>query len=124
MPYYAQSTAKVKSKDEFMLYLKQQLEQHDWTVDLAVGSGDSRIDLAIQHPEISGQYLTGILVDGDDYAKAATARDRDQLRPTVLKGLGWKIIQLWTVEWWLDPKGNLGKLNQQLEALKRMQNVS
>lgn len=124
MPYYAQSTAKVKSKDEFMLYLKQQLEQQGWTVDLAVGSGDSRIDLAIQHPEISGQYLTGILVDGDDYAKAATARDRDQLRPTVLKGLGWKIIQLWAVEWWLDPKGNLGKLNEQLEALKLMQNVS
>jgi len=34
-------------------------------------------------------YIVGILVDGENYAKAATARDRDQLRPTVLNGLGW-----------------------------------
>ena len=117
MPYYAQMTEKPKSKDEFMLYLKDQLQLLGWKVDLAVGSGDSRIDVAIQHPEISGEYLTGILVDGDDYAKAATARDRDQLRPTVLKGLGWNVLQLWAVEWWLDPKGNLAKLDSELNLL-------
>ncbi|WP_419820656.1 DUF4011 domain-containing protein [Acinetobacter sp.] len=117
MAYYAQSVGKEKSKDELMLYLQTQLEQLGWKVDLAVGSGEGRIDLAIQDPKIVGQYLTGILVDGDDYAKAATARDRDQLRPTVLKGLGWHILQLWTVEWWLDPRGNLEKLHRQLEAL-------
>ncbi len=124
MPYYAQNIEKIKSKDEFMLYLKHQLEQQNWKVDLAVGSGDSRIDLAIQHPEISGQYLTGILVDGDDYAKAATARDRDELRPSVLKGLGWNIVQLWAVEWWLDPKGNLDKLIQQLHELKQLKHIA
>jgi len=117
MAYYAQSVGKEKSKDELMLYLQTQLERLGWKVDLAVGSGEGRIDLAIQDPKILGQYLTGILVDGDDYAKAATARDRDQLRPTVLKGLGWHILQLWTVEWWLDPRGNLEKLHRQLEAL-------
>ena len=117
MPYYAQTTEKPKSKDEFMLYLKDQLQQLGWKVDLAVGSGDSRIDVAIQHPEILGEYLTGILIDGDDYAKAATARDRDQLRPTVLKGLGWNVLQLWAVEWWLDPKGNLAKLDSELNLL-------
>ena len=117
MPYYVQTTEKPKSKDEFMLYLKDQLQQLGWKVDLAVGSGDSRIDVAIQHPEILGEYLTGILIDGDDYAKAATARDRDQLRPTVLKGLGWNVLQLWAVEWWLDPKGNLAKLDSRLNLL-------
>jgi very-short-patch-repair endonuclease len=114
MAYYAQSIEKEKSKDELMLYLHTQLQQLGWKVDLAVGSGESRIDLAVQDPHVAGQYLTGILVDGDDYAKAATARDRDQLRPSVLNGLGWNILQLWTVEWWLDPKTNLEKLQNQL----------
>jgi very-short-patch-repair endonuclease len=92
---------------------------------LAVGSGDSRIDIAIQNPYVAGQYLTGILVDGDDYAKAATARDRDQLRPSVLTGLGWTVIQLWTVEWWLDPKANLEKLQNQLnECANLTQQIS
>lgn len=117
MAYYAQGGDQPKSKDELLLYVQKQLQDLGWCVDLAVGRGDSRVDLAVQHPDIAGQYLTGILVDGDDYAKAATARDRDQLRPTVLSGLGWKILQLWTVEWWLDPQVNLNKLDTQLKQL-------
>ena len=124
MAYYSQIIEKEKSKDELMLYLQTQLQHLGWQVDLAVGSGDSRIDLAIQDPHIAGQYLTGILVDGDDYAKAATARDRDQLRPSVLNGLGWKVLQLWTVEWWLDPKANLEKLHRQLTDLASLNKVS
>ncbi len=125
MAYYSQTLEKEKAKDELMLYLQAQLEHLGWKVDLAVGSGDSRIDIAIQNPYVAGQYLTGILVDGDDYAKAATARDRDQLRPSVLTGLGWTVIQLWTVEWWLDPKANLEKLHNQLnECVNLTQQIS
>ncbi|MBJ9953968.1 DUF4011 domain-containing protein [Acinetobacter baumannii] len=117
MAYYSQTFENQKAKDDLMLYVQAQLEHLGWKVDLAVGSGDSRIDIAIQNPYVAGQYLTGILVDGDDYAKAATARDRDQLRPSVLTGLGWSVIQLWTVEWWLDPEANLEKLQNQLNEL-------
>jgi hypothetical protein len=43
-------------------------------------------------------YIVGILVDGENYAKVATARDSDQLRPTVLQGLDWQVLSVWTVD--------------------------
>jgi very-short-patch-repair endonuclease len=64
------------------------------------------------------------MVDGENYARAATARDRDQLRPTVLSGLGWDVLSVWTVDWWLDPEQNLTKLVSVLEDIKANQNVA
>jgi very-short-patch-repair endonuclease len=69
-------------------------------------------------------YIVGILVDGENYAKAATARDRDQLRPTVLNGLGWQVLSVWTVDWWLDPEQNLAKLVKELDEIKINQQVA
>ena len=35
-------------------------------------------------------------------ASQLTVRDRDQLRHSVLKGLGWRITRIWSVDWALD----------------------
>jgi very-short-patch-repair endonuclease len=55
---------------------------------------------------------------------AATTRDCDQLRPTVLNGLGWQVLSVWTVDWWLDPEQNLTKLVKALEEIKINQQVA
>ena len=55
---------------------------------------DSCVDLAIKDDLHADSYIVGILVDGENYAKAATARDRDQLKPTVLNGLGWQVLSV------------------------------
>ena len=87
-------------KKEFVQYLQNKLQEKGWSVDLGIGQGDSCVDLAIK-----------------DDLHAATARDCDQLRPTVLNGLGWKVLSVWTVDWWLDPEHNLTKLVKALEEI-------
>ncbi|MFP3409196.1 hypothetical protein SB757_31755, partial [Pseudomonas sp. SIMBA_065] len=35
----------------------------------------------------------------------------------ILKGLGWKLVRLWSTEWWIDKSGALDRLHASLETL-------
>jgi very-short-patch-repair endonuclease len=78
-------------------------------VGALVGCGEYRIDLAVLHPE-TGQYLLGVELDGESYRKAATARDRDRLRASVLEGLGWRLHRIWSIDWWFSREEELERL--------------
>ena len=112
---------KQQTKKEFVQYLQNRLQEKGWSVDLGIGQGDSCVDLAIKDDLHADSYIVGILVDGENYAKAAKARDRDQLRPKVLNGLVWQVLSVRTV---LDPEQNLMKFIKTLEEIKINQNVT
>jgi superfamily I DNA and/or RNA helicase/very-short-patch-repair endonuclease/Fe-S cluster biosynthesis and repair protein YggX len=69
-----------------------------------VGCAGFRIDLAIVHPESPGEYVVGIECDGAQYHSSRVARDRDRLRQQILEGLGWKIIRVWSPDWFRNPQ--------------------
>ena len=77
------------------------LRGRGYTVDERVGTGACRIDLAVKKPG-SDAYALAIECDGPAYARQLTVRDRDALRPSVLKSLGWRLVRLWSVDWALD----------------------
>ncbi|MDO5845578.1 MAG: DUF4011 domain-containing protein, partial [Methanocorpusculum sp.] len=79
------------------------LEDRGFTVARSVGCAGFRIDLAVADAERPGVYLAGILCDGPYYWSAEDARDRDRLRSQVLEGLGWKLIRIWSAEWFQHP---------------------
>lgn len=93
------------------------LAARGWTVVPQVGVSAFRIDLAVQHPEQPGRYLAGIECDGATYHRSATARDRDKVREEVLRGLGWKILRVWSTDWWRDAEGAVKALDEALKAL-------
>ncbi len=95
----------------------EQLQQRGWMVVPQVGISGFRIDLGVRHPDRAGAYLAGVECDGATYHSAATARDRDKVREQVLTGLGWKILRVWSTDWWFDAKGCAGKLHGELENL-------
>ena len=37
------------------------------------------------------------------------------VRESVLRGLGWEILRLWSTDYWIDPVGAIEKLHVQLE---------
>ena len=94
-----------------------QLKNLGWKVDTQIGSSSLRIDIAVVHPDNPDIYLAGIECDGKSYSNCATARDRDISRQSVLEGLGWNIIKVWSIDWWTDKKGSLEKLNNELKKL-------
>ena len=93
------------------------LQLRGWTVVPQVGVSGFRIDLGIVHPEEPGRYLAGVECDGATYHRSTTARDRDLVRESVLKNLGWNIVRIWSPDWWYDPQGVANEIHERLKSL-------
>jgi very-short-patch-repair endonuclease len=95
----------------FEQYVAEGLRAKGWVVVPQIGVSRFRIDLGVVHPDRPGDYLVGVECDGATYHSAATARDRDKVRSGILQGLGWKLLRVWSTEWWIDREGALGRLH-------------
>ncbi len=95
------------------------LDRKGYKLGTQVGCSGYRIDMAVKHPTLSGQYVLGIECDGATYHSARTARERDRLRQDVLEQMGWKIYRIWSTDWIKDPVTEGEKLIEAVEnALK------
>ena len=102
----------------FEAAVRDALAQRGHAVHTQVGCSGYRIDLAIVDPRAAGRYLLGIECDGAFYHAAATARDRDRLRASVLTGLGWRLHRIWSTDFWQDPSGELERVEAAIAAAK------
>ena len=93
------------------------LRDKGWTPVTQIGVSRFRIDLGIVHPDRPGDYLAGVECDGATYHSAATARDRDMVRESILGELGWKLLRVWSTDWWIDATGALERLDAGLRGL-------
>jgi very-short-patch-repair endonuclease len=94
------------------------LREKGWILHPQVGVSQFRIDLSVVDPRAPGRYLAGIECDGATYHCSATARDRDLVRESVLRGLGWEILRLWSTDYWIALVGVISKLDARLQVRK------
>ena len=87
-----------------------------YKVKCAVGCSEFKIDIGIINPEKEEEYLLGILLDGKS-RNSSTARDRFVLQPGVLKGLGWNIVRVWTLDWLDDREQVLRNIKAAIERI-------
>ena len=95
------------------------LAEKGYVVDRNVGCSDYRIDLAVRDPDDADRYLLGIECDGPAYARQRTAQDRDINRAGVLRGLGWRMCRVWSIDWAYDRKRAEDRLLAQVESARR-----
>ena len=88
-----------------------------WEVRTQIGVSGFRVDLGVVHPDHAGRYLAGIECDGARYHSSATARDRDKIRQAVLENLGWKILRVWSTNWFRDSVSVTDRLHRELGRL-------
>ncbi len=81
-----------------------------YKVKCNIGCSEFKVDIGIIDPENENKYLLGILLDGANNTGSSTARDRFVLQPSVLRGLGWKILRIWTLDWFDDREKVLRKI--------------
>lgn len=93
------------------------LRERGWIVQPQIGVSAFRVDLGIVHPDKPGRFLAGVECDGAMYHSSAFARERDKIRQSVLEGLGWTLLRVWSTDWWLDKAGALDKLDQGLKSI-------
>ena len=112
----AQSKPSTGDADAFPKTVAEFLRGRGWQVDEKVGASGFRIDLAVRRAPCE-DYMLAIECDGPTYAAQRTARDRDELRASVLKSLGWNVVRLWSVDWALDRRRAEESLLGLLDAL-------
>lgn len=108
----------VPTERPFEQMVENRLTEAGYTVRNKLGSEGFYLDLAVVDPEHPGRYLIGIDCDGDSYGKSKSARDRDRLRKQVLQGIGWKMFQLWSTEWYRNPEREFQRLLDYITTVK------
>lgn len=93
------------------------LREKGWKVQTQVGVSKFRVDLGIVHPDHSGKYLAGVECDGATYHGSPSARDRDRVRQVILENLGWRIVRLWSTDYFQEPEHAMTKLHERLETI-------
>lgn len=74
------------------------------------GMGRLRIDFAAFGNKSKTRPVLAIETDGVGYNSSDTARDRDRLRPEVLRKRGWRYHRIWSIDWYRDPESETAKV--------------
>ncbi|WP_426667672.1 DUF3320 domain-containing protein [Mucilaginibacter sp. McL0603] len=101
-----------------------QLTAKGYIVRNKIGSAGFYLDLTVVDPENPGRYIIGIECDGQAYASARSATDRDRLRTQILELFGWNIYRLWSTDWYRNPERELQKLVAAIEYAKTITETS
>lgn len=94
--------------------LKMALKQRGWEIS-SVGECDFTLPLCVLKPG-STEFLACIEMDGLNYQKM-NIRDRDIVKPNVLKKQNWNIIRVWSTDWLYDPLTVVNNVEKQLKNL-------
>ena len=101
-----------------MEHICQMLNEHDYKYQRSVGHSKFKIDIAVMNPYKEEEYLLGIMLDGESYRQSSNTKDREIAQISVLKGLGWDIYRIWTLDWWDNKEKELKKLIDYLDHKK------
>ena len=82
--------------------MKERIEKLGYKVDIGLGNKNNRISIAV-YDDSCDTYLVGVELDKDAFAASTSAMERDVYKPKFLEGRGWKIIRVWSRDWWLSP---------------------
>ena len=109
LPPGAQS-AEAPAADGFADYIARELGRAGYRVARRVGCSAYKVDIALEHPDAPGAYFAGIECDGPMYMTARTVREREHLRSSVLSGMGWRLMRVWSQQFISDPQGQLAQI--------------
>ncbi|MGF1453818.1 MAG: DUF3320 domain-containing protein [Alphaproteobacteria bacterium] len=93
------------------------LRDRGWIVHTQIGVSKFRVDLGIVDPDAPGRYLAGVECDGATYHRSPSARDRDRVRQAVLENLGWRLVRIWSTDFFIDPQSTLDRVHHQLTGI-------
>ncbi len=91
------------------------LNAQGYLTDSNVGKSNFKVDIAVSSREHPDEYILGILCDGQNYYETKTTRDREIVQPNVLKMLRWRVMRVYSIDWY-ENRGRA--LDQILEELR------
>lgn len=102
---------------DFEQAVAARLREKGWQLRTQIGVSKFRIDLGVLDPDVGGSFLAGIECDGASYHSSPSARDRDRVRHIILENLGWKLIRIWSTDYFINPEKVIDRVHNHLEVL-------
>ena len=94
--------------------IKQGLESLGYKVFTNLGNTSYKLSLGVFDPELQ-QFVLGIECDYSAYKSSESVLERDVYRIKFLESRGWKIVRVWSRDWWQSPKQVLQNLSDIIE---------
>ena len=98
-----------------LVQIETALRSKGYIVHSGIGASSFRVDLAVVDSANPEKYQLGIIIDGEDYYRLKTVGDREIVRPSMLKKLGWKLLRVWILEWFLHPQKVLKEIIESID---------
>ncbi|WP_159633158.1 DUF3320 domain-containing protein [Sphingobacterium composti Ten et al. 2007 non Yoo et al. 2007] len=117
--YILHHTTTTSNRISLVDAIENELKENGLQVNKYIGTSNYRVDLGIVNPDNDKEYILGILVDGDNYNHINTTNDRELLAPNVLKGLGWNIYRIWTLDWIKNKDQCIQEIHQLVDDIKK-----
>ena len=114
-----QNDAAVSRHSEIVNQLCEALQERGYTATPDVGRSNFKVDVAVSSNDNPSQYLLGILCDGQVYQETKTTRDREIVQPTVLNMLGWRVMRVYSIDWYENRERVLAQITDELHAAVR-----
>ncbi|MDE6310791.1 MAG: DUF4011 domain-containing protein [Muribaculaceae bacterium] len=96
--------------------IAEELRALGYRVDTNIGRSRFKVDVAVGDPATPDRYRLGILLDGEGYRDTHTTRDREVVQPSVLTGLNWQIMRVWSVDWYNNPDRVIERIVEKLNS--------
>ena len=111
-----EGTAEDAHRDRFADEVAAFLASKGYETERDVGCSGFRIDIGVR-ARGADAFMAAVECDGASYAACATVRDRDQLRASVLRSLGWNTLRVWAADWALARDRAEARLVRELEEI-------
>lgn len=98
-PKFQQSKTDAEPDSYFEIDVAEFLRSQNYHVDYQIGESGFRIDLGVKRNANDRLYLCGIECDGRQYHTEWSARLNDIWRQKILENKGWRIVRIWSNDW-------------------------
>lgn len=99
--------------------IKEELEKLGYIVETNLGNTNYKLSLGIYDAELN-RYILGIECDYQAYNASESVLERDVYRIKFLESRGWKIVRVWSRDWWQSRKKVLANLVEMIEKQKEI----
>ena len=114
---YAEDTA-LKPRLSEMLPIENQianrLSKLGYNTEINLGNSSSKISVAV-YDKKHDRYILGIETDQTVINSSPSALERDVFRNTFLKSRGWKIVRVWSRDWWHNENQVIATITKEIE---------
>ena len=99
--------------------IAHKLSKLGYDCQVNLGNSDSKVSVAIYDKKLD-RYILGIETDQTAINSSPSVLERDVYRNEFLKSRGWKIVRVWSRDWWHNYKGVTSMIVKEIEKQRKM----